>query len=101
MQFAAQAFPPFGNYPKRGVREKVNVEDLKDHRNILVTPSKRGLGGYVGHPGVLMNPFPEFVSGDDYDAAKKKEVADNATHKAAQVWCVCVCCPQCALPVCV
>ena len=73
-----------GNYPPRGVRTKVNVEGLKEQRNIQTSPSKRGMGGYVGYPGVLMNPFPKHMSGDEYDATKKLAAEDNAKHKDAQ-----------------
>lgn len=78
------AFPPMGTYPAKGNREKISVEGLKEHRNIQTSPAKKGMGGYVGHPGVLMNPFPKFESGDAYDAMEKKKQADNAAHKAAQ-----------------
>ena len=38
----------------------------------------------MGHPGVLLNPFPKFESGDAYNAMDLKEKAYNAAHKAAQ-----------------
>jgi len=79
-----EAFPPFGNYPKRGVREKVDVEDLKEHRNIFTSPGKRGLGGMCAHPGVLMGGFPKHMDGDKYDAMKQKLAADSKAHKEAQ-----------------
>lgn len=79
-----EAFPPFGNYPARGVRQKVDVENLKEQRQIQTNPSKRGMGGYVAHSGVLMGGFPKYVDGNDIDAMKKKEAADLAAHKAAQ-----------------
>jgi hypothetical protein len=78
-----EAFPPMGTYPPRGVRQKVDVADLKDFRNIVTSPSKRGLGGYVGHPGVLLNPFPEHMP-DDYDSERKAQLAYAAEHRAAQ-----------------
>lgn len=79
-----EAFPPFGNYPARGVRQKVDVEGLKEQRQIQTNPSKRGMGGYVAHSGVLMGGFPKYMDGDDIDAMKKREAADLAAHKAAQ-----------------
>ena len=72
-----------GTYPPRGVRSKINTADLKDHRNIVANPSKRGMGGYIAAPGVLMNPFPEHMS-EDYDAEHKAALAEAAAHKAAQ-----------------
>jgi hypothetical protein len=79
------AFPPMGTYPAKGNRTKVSTENLKEFRNIQTSPSKKGMGGYVGHPGVLLNPFPKFESGDAYNATMDlKEKAYNAAHKAAQ-----------------
>ena len=65
------------------MRSKINTADLKDHRNIVANPSKRGMGGYIAAPGVLMNPFPEHMS-EDYDAEHKAALAEAAAHKAAQ-----------------
>ena len=80
---SGQAFPPMGTYPPRGIRAKVDVADLKDFRNIFTSPSKKGLGGYVGHPGVLLTPFPEYQP-DDYDAERKMRIADAHKHREAQ-----------------
>lgn len=80
---AEQAFPPMGTYPPRGIRAKVDVADLKDFRNIFTSPSKKGMGGYVGHPGVLLTPFPEYRP-DDYDAERKSWRSDAHKHREAQ-----------------
>mmetsp|Transcript_46581 Transcript_46581/g.105270 ORF Transcript_46581/g.105270 Transcript_46581/m.105270 type:complete len:352 (+) Transcript_46581:154-1209(+) len=79
-----EAFPPFGNYPKRGVREKVDVSELKEHRNIFTSPGKKGTGGLIAHPGVLIGGFPQHQDGDKYDAMKQKVAADAKAHKDAQ-----------------
>jgi hypothetical protein len=62
----------------------VNVDNLKDFRNIQTSPAKKGSGGYIANPGVLLSPLPAFGDGDDYDAMKKKTAEEKASHKQAQ-----------------
>lgn len=62
----------------------MDVQNLKDFRNIQTSPAKKGSSGFVGSPGVLLSPLPVFGDGDDYDAAKIKMAEENASHKQAQ-----------------